>query len=503
MEKRAQQHLYRLEVNYRLNPEADRYELLIKASGVGLGEFQAALEYVRRITHDNDLSAQNLPRLHDLLRHQQYSERMLTQRPEEEWIETLAQAFRYQNSHLFLSLGAQPTRLHHLNRLTWLLAGPVPADTLADLEGFSARLLDSLRTLPVAGMEQRLAGMQETGWRGQLIDYWLAHLQAWPAPLVWEGLRRLSVEVMADLRVGHAQAIQEMRRLQVLVLNRARMRLWLVGDPELLQRAQPGVEALVQSFQRQTVVGAPGTGADLVWARIHRRQPAITPGYPAHVGYVQEAAVTGSVIVTARGPTYLDHDEASLVELLAAKVLAGTGPHTWYKLTWEVGLAYGNGLDIRPRLGTLLYYADRCPSLRATLAFVGALGQEVSWLSEASYVDYALAQTFNFSRAAKPWTARAEAMATDLAEGLTPAQLQRFSQQILELRQDPRLLERIREALPRVTARVTVGQGARGIQSAARTIFFMMASEPQLAEAEAALQGQPLARVWPSDFWLD
>ena len=496
--------LHRLEVNYRLNPEADRHELVLKASGVGPEEFQAALEYVRRITHDNDLSAENLPRLNDLLQHQLYSERTLTQRPEEEWIETLAQAFRYQDSHLFLSLGVQPTRSHHLNRLTWLLAGPLPPDMLADLQGFSARLLGSLRALSVTEMEQRLAGVQETGWRGQLIDYWRAHLRAWPAPLAWEGLRRLSAEVFADLQVGHTQAIQEMRQLQALVLNRARMRLWLVGDQELLQHAHPHVEALVQSFPRQAVEDAPrpqarpSSGRAFVNASQRSRR-----SYPAYVGYAQEGAVTGSIIVTAKGPTYPDHDESSLVEVLAAKVLAGTGPHTWYKQTWEVGLAYGNGLDIRPRAGTLLYYADRCPSVRATLAFVRSLAQDVSWLSEPSYVDYALAQTFNFSRAAQPWTARAEAMAIDLAEGLTPEQMQHFSWRLLELRQDPRLFERLREAFPRAVAKVTLGRQANDIQSAAQTVFFVIAPQAQLAELEADLPRRRLARVWPSDFWLD
>jgi hypothetical protein len=208
-------------------------------------------------------------------------------------------------------------------------------------------------------------------------------------------------------------------------------------------------------------------------------------------------------MATARGPTYRDLDEQALVELLAAKTLAGTGPHTWYKKTWEAGLAYGNGLDVRPRDGTILYYADRCPSVRTTLAFVRSLAQDVSWLSEPSYVDYALAQIFNFSRVGQAWTARAEAMAIDLAEGLTPAQMQGFSQKLLQLRQDPHLLERLREALPRVIARITLGQGDSPSEAVAQPIFFVIAPERQLAELEVDLPARRLARLWPSDFWLD
>jgi Zn-dependent M16 (insulinase) family peptidase len=502
-EDHVQQHLHRLETNYRVNPEVNRYELVIKASGVGLEEFQAALEYVRRITHDNDLSAHNLRRINDLLQYHLSIEKTQTQRPEEEWIETLAKAFRFQDNHLFLSLSAYPTRGHHLNRLTWLLTGPVPVEVLADLQAFAARLLEPLRGLSVVEMEQTLAGMQETGLRGQLVDYWRAQLRAWPAPLVWQGLQRLSAEALADLQVGHARALQEMQELQALVLNRSRLRLWLVGDRHLLQHAHTSVEALVQSFQRQEMGDAHVDAAPLVWERLRSRQPELTAGYPAYVGYVQENAVTGSVIATAKGPTYREADAQTLVELLAAKVLAGTGPHTWYKKTWEAGLAYGNGLDVRPREGTVLYYADRCPSVRATLAFVRHLAQDVSWLSEKSYIDYALAQTFNFSRLGQTWAERADAMASDLAEGLTPERMLRFSQRVLQLRRDPELLERIRQALPRIIARVTQGEGDLAVQSAAQSIFFVIAPERQLAELEDATQRRPWARVWPSDFWLE
>jgi hypothetical protein len=251
------------------------------------------------------------------------------------------------------------------------------------------------------------------------------------------------------------------------------------------------------------VDAAHGHGAPVVWHRLRSRQPELTVGYPAYVGYVREGSATGSVVVTAKAPTYQDVDEPSLVEVLAGKLLAGTGPHTWYKKTWEAGLAYGNGLDLRPRGGTMLYYADRCPSVRATLAFVRTLAQEVTRFAAPSYVEYALAQSFAFSRAALSASARAEAMAIDLTEGLTPQRLQRFSQRLLRLRQDPRLLARLREALPRVIATVTLTQGDPYLQAAAQSIFLIIAPERQLAELVEDIPGKRLARLWPSDFWLE
>jgi hypothetical protein len=352
-------------------------------------------------------------------------------------------------------------------------------------------------------MAPMLADIQETGLRGQLVDYWRGQLQAWPPALVWEGLQRLSAEALADLQVGPAQAIQEMRELQALVLSRARMRLWLMGDHHLLQQARPQVEALVRSFPLQEVAAPHSDEAPIVWPRLRSRHSELAMGYPAYVGYVHEGSLTGNVVVTAKGPTYWNLDESSVIAVLAGQSLAGTGPHTWYKKTWEAGLAYGNGLDVRLREGTILYYADRCPSVRATLAYVRSMAQKVSHLTQGSSIDYALAQTFAFSRAALSPSARAEAMAIDLGEGLTPERMQRFSQTLLQLRRDPQLLERLRAALPRVVATVTLGPEHRAVQSAAQAVFFVIAPERQLAELEGDIPGKHLPRVWPADFWLE
>ena len=502
-EEHVQRHLYRLETRYSAAPEADRHELVITASGVGLKEFSAALESVRSVTHANALSPDNLPRIADLLQQHLSIERTLTQRPEEEWIETLAQAFRFQDNHLYLSLMAPPTRTHHLHRLAWQFAGPVPAETWQDLQTFATRLLESLRTASATEMAAKLAGMQETGLRGQLIDYWRGQLQAWPPALVWEGLRRLSTQALADLQGGPAQAIQEMRELQGLILNRSRLRLWLMGDRRLLQQARPQIEALVRSFPRRQVEAPRIDEMPAVWPRLRTRYPELAIGHPVYVGYVHEGSLTGNVVVTAKGPTYQDLDESAVIAALAAKSLAGTGPHTWYKRTWEAGLAYGNGLDIRLREGTLLYYADRCPSVRATLAFIRTMAKEASQPTHSSVVDYALAQTFAFSRTALSPSARAEAMAIDLREGLTPERMQRFSHLLQRLRTDPRLLQRLREAVPRVVETVTLGPEHRALQAAAHTIFFVIAPESQLSELEGDIPANLLPRVWPSDFWLD
>jgi hypothetical protein len=209
------------------------------------------------------------------------------------------------------------------------------------------------------------------------------------------------------------------------------------------------------------------------------------------------------VVVTAQGPTYRDLDDASIITILAGKSLAGTGPHTWYKKTWEAGLAYGNGLDMRPREGAMLYYADRCPSVRAIMSFTRALAQAEPPALPPAAVDYALAQTFAFSRTAMSASARAEAMAIDFKEGLPPEHMRRFSQALQRLSTHPGLLQRLHDGVPRVIATLTPGSEHAALQSTARTLFFVIAPEAQLAELDADIPVQVLPRLWPSDFWLE
>jgi Zn-dependent M16 (insulinase) family peptidase len=501
-DERVQRDFYGLNVYYRTNPTANRYELVITASGVGVSEFMAALDAVRHITHDNDLHLDNLSRIADLLDQYLHAENAVTKQPEEDWIEALATAFRYQTNHLFLSLSAQPTRAHHLQRLKWLLTGPVAADGLRDLRTFATILLASLRTLSVEEIEQMLAYVQETGLKGQLVDYWRASLTELP-PSVIEGLQRLSDEVLSDLQVGKEQAMQDLRELQAIILNRARMRLWLVGDRDVLTKADTRVEALVRSFPWRSLQAEPLDAHPVVGRRLQNRHAAVIAGYPWYVGYVREDSSTGNIVITAKGPDYRELDPEALVEVLAGKLLAGTGPHTWYKKTWEAGLAYGNGIDVRPRDGTILYYADRCPNVQATLAFVRSLTQDISHVTDQSSIDYAFAQIFAFSRAAQSLTARGEAMATDLTEGITPARIRRFSHALLRLRTDQHLLTRIREALPRVVAKVMPGPEDAMAKAAAQSLFFFIAPQSQLKAVEAEIPGLSLYRLWPSDFWLE
>jgi hypothetical protein len=141
--------------------------------------------------------------------------------------------------------------------------------------------------------------------------------------------------------------------------------------------------------------------------------------------------------------------------------------------------------------------------VRATLAFARHLAQKGAQALPASALDYALAQTFAFSRTALSPTARAEAIAIDFKEGLTPAHMHRFSQELQRLRTDPGLLQQLQDSVPGVVSTLTLSPEHRPLQSATQTLFFVIAPEAQLTELEADIPGQLLPRLWPSDFWLE
>jgi hypothetical protein len=326
LDERVQREFYGLDVAYRTNPAAHRYELVITAAGVGIWEFRAALETVRQITHDNDLHLDNLSRIDALLAHAVTAEEAVTQQPEEDWVEAFATAFRYQTHHLFLSLSAQPTRAHHLQRLRWLLTGPVAPEALRELRAFAATRLAPLHTLSVEAIAQTLAHGQETGLKRQLVDDWRASLPKLPPAAVGESLQRLTEEVLSDLQVGTAQAMADMRELQAIILNRAQLRVWMVGDPAVLAKTHTQLAALVRSFPLRPRRAAPVEAQPVVVHRLQARQAVGTAGYPWYVGYVRADASTGAIVITAKGPDYRQAGPGGAGRGLGGEVAGRHGP---------------------------------------------------------------------------------------------------------------------------------------------------------------------------------
>ena len=117
-----------------------------------------------------------------------------------------------------------------------------------------------------------------------------------------------------------------------------------------------------------------------------------------------------------------------------------------------------------------------------------------------------MARAFGESRASLTYEARAEGIAADLADGQPPEMVRRFRTSILELRRDPRLVDKLYERKDRVHARLLPGYDAKGLDRSGGS-FFVIGPDKQLDAWEQYLQGiegpgTRLQRLYGRDFWM-
>jgi hypothetical protein len=125
---------------------------------------------------------------------------------------------------------------------------------------------------------------------------------------------------------------------------------------------------------------------------------------------------------------------------------------------------------------------------------------------DASLTEYAIAGAFRGTRSAASYESRGEAMAQDLADGLTPDVVRSFLKSVLELRTAPDLSDQLAKRMSPVYARVLPGLGAK-VDDVAGGVYMVIGPEKQLSAYEAYLKEAdgPNAHLWrlyPRDFWL-
>jgi len=154
--------------------------------------------------------------------------------------------------------------------------------------------------------------------------------------------------------------------------------------------------------------------------------------------------------------------------------------------------------------GRIGYYAERTPELPQTVRFV--VGVIKDGQPDRALGEYVMAQAFGESRASLTYEARAEGIAADLADGQPPEMVRRFRTSILELRRDPRLVDKLYERKDRVHARLLPGYDAQGLDRSGGS-FFVIGPDKQLDAWEQYLQGiegpgTRLQRLYGRDFWM-
>jgi Zn-dependent M16 (insulinase) family peptidase len=497
-------------IEYDSNPISKRADLSIRASTTSLQEMETALKLLTEIFRFSNLDVSNADRLRDLVDGRLAEEDVYNKGDDSSWFWNPADSFRHQDDALYIAVRSHFTQAHWDNRLKWLLHEPVSSEQLAKLGKFADQFLASSNGLSAKDLSAALAQLETSGLEKELVQYWQRNIAAFPEREVLNGFRRLTAEVQADLSVGPAQTMRELKELQGLIIHQGALRMDVTIDPSLLENVTPVLtrflgslpasrepSAIQRSDSEQSAAEAP------ILENVEKRLGASSRAFPWYVGFEDSQSATGGVAFSADFLDYSQVDRRSVIKLLSSKIVSGTGPQTLFMKTFESGLAYSNSVSSDPNLKLLSYYADRTPDIGALVQLVNSFTARIPDFHDSSLLDYILRKAFPSPRSTSTFTDRGKSLAQDIYNGNEPAKVRRFSEAILKLRNDPNLLsEIIRSGLPSI-APVLLQPSFREAQRRERSIFFMVGTERLLADAEKQLAIPKLIRLYASDFWID
>ena len=433
-------------------------------------------------------------------------------------------AWLYQDQRLHEHTHAFLVREHDLLRLRWALEEPQDAAVkraagqalaaLGQLKGLARAELAELATAIATGGKPKLAKLGRY-LPAKLPDAARAIVARFAKDLAMrlpdmadESLERdwrfLASAMASSFDVGAKHALAELEATRRALIQRANVRIVEVGSPAHEAAIAGDLAALVGALGGDPVVHdkaltAPHPVATNVVERETGKATTPLPA-PMFVGLYAPATSSGVFLDIGPGPTYVDATDDAVLDFLTSNLYTGHGAHSIFMKTWGAGLAYSNGLHSSLALGTVDYYAERCPLLPATLKFV--IDQLQRAKPDANIARYAVAQAFR-SRIADDYETRAAAMAADLVDGVTPDVVRAFRAKVVAASRRADLATVLFARMPRVYGQVLPGYG--DAPTAAST-YFVIGPAKQLDAYGAYLQTVPgapkLHRLYARDFWL-
>ena len=523
MKERLRREILSLRVHFSTNFRTGRAEMVVSGAGNDEDETLRALEWMLRIMNHPDWRPQNLPRIRDLVDQMSTSLRNRMLGPEEYWVEDPARIFGRQDQAVFARTSSFLTQTHDLHRLKWRLkdAGehnPAAVEFLTKLAEIAtarpreelttiARLLGGVAPDDPAGaimteLSTTMAGLDGAARAivtdaGKDLGQLLGDI---PDDSLAQDWSYLCKQMAADLVVPPAQVLTEMHAARRQIFARGSIRLFAVGRESVTGKATPLFGQLVANLD-QVARPRQATPPRFIEARLRQRSPGANA--PRFVGLVNPSTQSGVFINSVPGYTYFERDDERLLDYLASNLYSGHGAHGIFMKTWAAGLAYSNGLRGSLVEGRLKYYAERCPELTQTLTFV--VDQLRGARPDDDLADYALAQSFS-SRVAGGYEWRGQAIAADLADGVTPALVRDFRARLRALHRRPDFAATLFARQEAVVGRLLPGYGASSSKTKG-AVFFVVGPEAQLASYESYLRkvegaSTVLHRLYPRDYWI-
>lgn len=527
MDQRLQNEVLRLNSSISANPYTGRVELTVRGAGSDLAESQRALEWMTAGLFHPYLDADNLPRIRDVVDQSISEFRNRMKGAEENWVSAPAVAYLFQKNPLMLSGYCFLTQDHLMHRLKWrlmdaggdhiaiqcevlfdALAETAAEKTKAELVAFASTFEESdpvgFEAGPFGGFARSFLEAPDASRTIVLeaLTDLATIIPTVPDETAVEDWTYLVRQMKDDLLFRPERALADLKATLALISHRKNARMFVVSNAADREALMPGITALVSALASS---GEPVPQAysdrPIVLHRMGSRYADL--GTPTYVGLVNTNTRNGVFLYSSPTANLSTMDENLLLDFLAVKLYGGGGAHSMFMKTWSAGLAYSNGLRSSEVSGRSYYYAERCPDLPETMRFV------VDELKRAprdpKLKEYAIAQTFDVNRGPNSYESRAEGMANDIADGITPDKVAGFRQRILSLRHMQNLYDILHDRMETVYGRVLIGYGQE-LTGCPEGNYFIIGPDAQfesLAKYIAASeQPEPIYRIYPRDYWI-
>jgi len=509
------------------NVNTGRVELVVKGSGSVLAETERALEWMRAGMFSPYLDVKNLPRIRDVVDNYISSLQNRMKRSEESWVRFPAEGYRFQTDHLMLAANCFLTQRHFMHRLKWRLTDAggesdarecgVLFDLLAsvgrtlsksELVGFASTFEEDDPTRFESGPFSEVVGaylMASDGCRGLFLEA-LSDLTEIvpdiPEENAADDWHYLVGQMRNDLLFRPEKALQELAETLTLLRHRDNARLFIVSNEADREALMPGVNDLVSRLDTGRAPQAVDhTGTGVVLERMRSRYPGLES--PTYVGLVNSDTRNGVFLYSHPCARPEDDDESKLLDFLTVKLYGGGGAHSMFMKTWSAGLAYSNGLRSSELSGDLNYYAERCPDLSLTMRFV--VDELAKAPADPLLAEYAVAQAFLYNRGANSYESRGEAMAGNIADGITDDVIAGFRRRILAFRENDDLYDRLKSRMEDVYGRLLIGYG-KPLDSYPKGTYFIIGPDAQFESLEEYIASveteRTVYRIYPRDFWI-
>jgi Zn-dependent M16 (insulinase) family peptidase len=492
--------VYTLSIDHDSNLLSQRASLSIRVS-VNREDFRHALRLLADITRHNYLDVSNVPRLRDLVSDLIASDDSYAAQANQDWLLS-TNLLRFQNDELFLALNSPFARAHWDSRLQWLLHEPVSRENIQGLTAFSDEVLLASGTSK-AELVDKLDKLHVSGLESELVHYWRRHLDSFPDDQLRPGFQQLTRDVQQDLATGPDKVVEDLKRLQTLLINRNTLRVSISSDETTFRNHRAELARFLRSIPTASLLPQQSSkGKERRITPLEQRYNLTALPHPWYIGLVNPNATTADISLRADFPGFANSDRKSLTRIMSANLLSSAAPHSFFREAYNVGLAYSSGVTTFPRYQSIVSSAIRSPDISSLIQLSNSVAANIPELRDTISVDYALSQSFPASRSSATFTQRADWLARDIWDNQPPRKLRRYSQELLKIRREPGLFSELKRTGHQSLCGILLEEDCRDTQRAERSIFLFAGPDGMLSDLEKQLNIR-LLRLWPSDYWLD